>query len=302
MPSLDARSAILLVSAVLGNAACAGMLGYETLEDTATPPSPGRDAAPPKVDDGGTVEAEPPRSTRYADVVMQDQPTAYYRFEAAAPSRDHAGGVDLEIVGPYKVVVGALARDDSTQLDLVGPFGGAYVDFQKVRLDRAKSHTIELWLSLRGSTEIPATWLLVGRREEGGPRVLGVEGNVLVGGSAIPNGTPRLVLTGRTGAAGADVTIEAPFTGTPPASVHVVYVSSGDQAAIWLDGKEYGRQKVAIGTGSPGELRAIGAALQPQLLSLIPNWAGTLDELAFYPRALEPARISEHYEVGAGKK
>ena len=125
---------------------------------------------------------------------------------------------------------------------------------------------------------------------------------MLFGGSAVPNAMPRLVLTGRTGAAGADVTIEAPFTGTPPASVHVAYVSSGDQAAIWIDGKEYGRQKVAIEIGSPGELRAIGAALQPQASSLIPNWSGTIDELALYPRALEPARITEHYEIGAGKK
>lgn len=304
MPSIDARSAIFLVCAVLGNAACAGMLGYETLEDMESPPPPGRDAAKP-IDDGGTIEAETPdlpRSTRYADAVMQDQPSAYYRFEAAAPTREHAGRIDLEIVGPYKVVPGALARDGSTQLDLIGPNGGAYVDLQKVVLDRAKAHTIEVWLSVRAGADAPATWLLLGRREAGGPRILGVEGNVLFGGSASPVGQARLTLTGRTGTAGADVVLEAPFTGTPPASVHVVYVSSGDQAAIWIDGKEYGRQKIAMETTTPGELRAIGAALHPQLLTLIPNWTGTIDELAFYPRMLEPARITEHYEIGAGKK
>jgi Tol biopolymer transport system component len=236
-----------------------------------------------------------PVRSAYRSAVMDDQPASYWRFgevhgaEIAHDESQTRPGGELEVRG-LTGAPGALAGDPDTGLSLDGVShdpGGESVAIGYGRYDFAghAPFTLEAWIRPRNLNSVT-------RRVFSSE---GTRGGYLVGVRA---GAGGLVFSryvdGRWSTLSADI--------TPGRWTHVVATYDTSQVMrLYVDGV---RVKVRGALASTLSLPPmVNFDRQLVLGSLRSQWrffAGEMDEVAVYDRALGPGRISAHYAAGAG--
>lgn len=224
----------------------------------------------------------------YAEVVLSDQPLAYYRFEeqpgtaiAADSSPSDFEAIVLESGGGYvRGVPGAIAGEASLATRLEG---GAYVLLSPNNLDLGThtSYSLEAWIHAEGT---PFEGSLFRWREDGTPQsgfqtYLGLD----------------VVQHKRydTGGSYEDLYLSPTYLGG--GFHHLVVTVSPPNARIYVDGV------LATNPGFDGFALELPTHSAP--LSLADTGSSTtlvVDEIAYYPHALSQARVEAHYRCGTG--
>jgi hypothetical protein len=225
----------------------------------------------------------PPATSEYASAVLADAPTAYWRMDDATipVARDTMLARDAMYVGPAGIgQAGALVGGDGTAVGLGQP--GAYVDLQPDQTDFSNGMTLEAWIM---PTELRA-WTRM----------------FMLNNNTNGNGNQPIGLL-RNGASD-DLVFVVPGAGlTAPGGLtlntwrHVVgTVTAGGWATLYIDG-----QKVTEGQAAPvaTTLRSLGYIGKSEWNQDAP-FAGGIDEVALYNRALLPDRVAVHYAIGRG--
>lgn len=218
--------------------------------------------------------------TLYADEVLRDGPTAYYRLGDSAESAtvtDATGGENLGTFrnGVLQELDGGLFEDGD---GAVG-FDGADDDLEvpdAAGLDLGDALTLEAWIRPGGAD--PAAIL------DKGPGAYALR---LTG-----DGRFSLVRSGF-----GDVATATAAIPLDDVFHHVVATKSGSEARLYLDGADVtgttARHTLADGASA---LR-IGSAHAPTAGE--DPYRGELDEVALYRGALSAARVRAHYDVGS---
>jgi hypothetical protein len=223
------------------------------------------------------VGGPPPPSTPYRDAVLADAPAGYWRLgETSGKALDEMsnGGAGIYNGGVTRGVPGALA----TESDLAAQFDGTddYVSIpDNNALDVGDSYTLEAWVQ-RGAV-LGTTQRFM--HKGAGPASFGFGANnklVLIPGG--PGATPLASST---------------MTITDSAWHHVVATKNGASVRIYVDGVD----ATAPGTNSTSTSNTsalnIGRSAGGN-----GYFAGAIDEVAVYPRALGAERVESHYRAG----
>ncbi|MCC7368086.1 MAG: hypothetical protein IT306_06680 [Chloroflexi bacterium] len=230
----------------------------------------------------GRPEA-PPAVSEYANAVLADAPTAYWRMDdATVPvARDATLAHDAMYIGPVGVGQnGALVGGDGAAIGLGQP--GAYVDLPSDQTSFSNGLTLEAWIM---PTEVRAwtrMFMLNNNTNGNGNQPIGFLRN---------GGTNNLVF------AIPSAGLTAPGVLTLNTWRHVVgTVTGGGWATLYVDG-----QKVTEGQAQPipTTVRGLGYIGKSEW-NQDPLFAGGIDEVALYNHALLPDRVAMHYAVGRG--
>jgi hypothetical protein len=222
------------------------------------------------------VEAQ----SSYAQVVLADNPIAYYRFEetSGTEAADSSGNGN---VGEYRNGP-ALAQAGAEQLGRAVRFDGID-DFVSTPRSVAGSFTLELWVNTTANSL-------------GGGQAF--EGNGLVwsdvGGGA--NDFTLAALNNRLAffTGDTEVTVSSTSTINNGEWRHLVATRSlGGQVRVFVDGQEQASFPAGGAQLSANPIMAIGGnVLDGRYFN------GLIDEVAYYDTALSPERIQAHYLAG----
>jgi hypothetical protein len=268
---------VLVLALVL--AACNGILGIEDRPLRDAGASAVGDAAPTSADGGASPAEGGAAPHPYRDAVLADGPKVYYRFGEASglTAKDETGSSNATYpnAGLTLGTKGALASESDTALTLDGatsiPFLGARVG------SGTSSFTVEVWLKPANGD----TAFLVDQ-EDYDPR----HGwDLAIDSAGIYferwNGAPH------------------ESAAAPPVTAntwhHLVGTWDGFDRRIFVDGAlaASGAGSLALPTLTPGW--SVGGQNCDCHANL---FAGALDELAIYDKALTDAEIKHHYAVG----
>ena len=216
----------------------------------------------------------------YADVVLADNPIAYYRFEEASGTvaADSSGNGNA---GEYRNAP-ALAQPGAARLGRAVRFDGID-DFVSTPRSVAGSFTLELWVNTTAES------LAGGQAFEGNGLIWSD-----VGGGA--NDFTLAALNNRLAffAGDTEVTVSSTSAINDGQWRHLVVSRSlGGQVRVYVDGQ----QQAAIAAGGAqldaNPIMAIGG-------NVLDNryFNGLIDEVAYYDTALSPERIQAHYLAG----
>ncbi len=213
-------------------------------------------------------------ATSYMQSVQEDRPAAYWRLGETSGSvaRDVTGRRDGAYRGePTFGQPGAISGDTAVSFD--GIDDGVRLPAAPA-VNPASGVSIELWVKRSGRGK---QTLVVSRRGNAA-RFAGY----LVG----IDSANRVRAT----FADADRSVTVRSTSALDANWHHIVASYGDGAArLWVDAVRHDRQRIALSL-APGSQLRVGT-----LPSGRSRFAGMLDEVAIYRRALTRAQIAAHY-------
>jgi hypothetical protein len=229
----------------------------------------------------------------YAATVLADHPVAYYRLDetsASMPAHDSSGNGHDGTYSPTGVTFaakGLLAGDADTAVVTDGIVGqitiGPVFPFANL-----SPFTLEAWIQ-PATHQLAATPKIISHHESGTSGWL--MGLVVAGG-----GQPNSYISRRYGAfGGSDLAIDSEMPAVVEQPAHVVTTFDGMYLIVYVDGKA--RAQVMSNMGVLDDQAPLVLATG----SAAGFYAGVLDEVAIYDFALPPARITAHYDVGAGK-
>ncbi|HEU4448366.1 MAG TPA: LamG domain-containing protein [Gaiellaceae bacterium] len=218
----------------------------------------------------------------YAAEVLADAPVAYYRLGDAAGSADLTDATGNESTGVFRNGV-ALELDGGPFPDTDGAAGfDGLDDYAEVpdrpALDLGDAFTLEAWIRPAG--------LEPGHLLDKG------EGAFSLAYAA--DGRVRLLAAG----AGTVVSATEPVP-ADGAFHHVVATKDGPAAALYLDGAEVGGAVTVRELRDTANALRLGRAHGYLAFPRADFFAGELDEVALYRRALTAARVRAHYDVGS---
>ncbi|MDB4945818.1 MAG: Autotransporter adhesin [Labilithrix sp.] len=227
-----------------------------------------------------------PLPSPYRDAVMADKPTAYYRFGEAAGASQVVSETGIAIRGVLAGGAtlgkpGALARDPNGALLLDGTSGS--VSFGNVfSFPLQAAYSIEIWARPDVITD---AYSRIFNRDVNDAK--GRQGYTLVVENALGIVAERII----------DDHTDFLHRQALTAGVwfHAVVTYDKTTFRLFVDGV------LAQETPSPPDLvDSSSAFVVGSAPAAFGFFAGAVDELAIYDRALEPARIAEHHRVGAG--
>ena len=264
-----------VVVLVLGAAACDVVLGLDEDRRLAQPPAGGGGGASTGPGGGGGGGAGGAAVT-YEEVVLADEPIAYFRFEDSAPYADSiVPSRVLDVVGVVVPgVTGAVGQ--GLQFDggraALGPDDFPFLDFEPM--------TIEVWASTTSS----AYQDVVGKYETDGA-------SLALGYSLRIDATASWRFTR---ADGGQFNVTAPVTGPSMQHVVVTFDNPTRTSSIYVNGT------LVLSKQPEGSLGKVGTTLHPFRLGGLESgnsFSGTLDELALYDKALPADRVRAHFEA-----
>jgi hypothetical protein len=228
--------------------------------------------------------------SKYRAEVLADAPLAYYRLEeedGATTARDETDHHhDAQYQGGITFIPGAIAEGGHAA-NLDGTSGQIFVGYL-FDFPGAATFTIEAWMEPRVIDEVFRP--VVGKEtlDGSGPH----DGYEL----SVNNGSTGLVFVRKAGGV-LQTEIDIGPAPSTTAFTHVVVTYDGTTATMYLNGAIPGNG-VTMSTGP--------ASASPAPFTWGANSAGTslfagaLDELAVYDKALAPARVAAHFAAGTG--
>jgi len=226
----------------------------------------------PELDGGGTGTTDA-RVRTYADVVLEDEPVAYWPFDEAVNSvkvtervSKRQGDVDGNVTFGVPGLFGTGVKvERSGAIDF-----GDILDFTG---EQAWSY--EAWAFPTFTSEVFYEFFNKRGNENGVVVYVRKENNSL---------TAQLEQPWASGARGVDVPLPA-----PDHWIHIVFTyTPGLGVRGWADGKPGN-----LGYDAPG-----GPTGNDAPLRIVSSFHGTFDELAVYDKPLAPERIAAHYAAG----
>ncbi len=263
------------IACVGASAACSLLVDVSDLADGPT----GVEAGPNDVDAGSDVDGSSmpgDGGATYREVVMADDPLAYYRLDekTAGIAKDETGRFEGVHEGELTLGVPPLVADGEAATS----FGGAGRIEVASGLDfpGTSPFTVEMWLSQRVAT---ADHRFPFFKEEGAGNTRHGYGIAVIDGQVLGERWGRGSVT----SVSAEVAVGR--------TAHVVLTYDGQTLALWIDGA-FVRSKPDTRSDTPVTAPAlIGGAAGD-------GFDGTIDELAIYDEALSPERIKAHYAAG----
>lgn len=216
--------------------------------------------------------------TTYRDVVVADQPLAYWRFDdVTAVAADEMGAYAGTYAGSCARAAGALAGDASQGLAMDG--ATCEIKFGDVlAFPGQQPFTIEVWVNEQTAAVDEIYWMKE-TRQSGRP----------LDGYALLNSPTTGVYLERIVNLGGENTARAPI---PKGQwVYVVATYDGAQEHLYVDAAELGAgQNDTLSLRTYSAPCALGA-FPPPISNAV---HGELDEFAIYDHALSPQRIAVH--------
>jgi hypothetical protein len=228
---------------------------------------------------------DPPRDS-YADVVLFDQPFAYWRLNepvgsfAAVDSGDGGHAIYKFDAPPTFQVAGLIVGERDT--------AATFADSGPPR--QAGRIVPDDVYSSGGTVSLEAWWK---------PADTGAGGLILGPADAVPASTYSLrqiaggVLRCGIRVGGTTVNADSTTVVTPASTYHVVGTYDGANVRIYINGT---LEATSAQTGQFAGLETNGSYIAWDAAA-VPD--GTLDEVAIYPYALSAARVTAHYQAGA---
>ena len=226
----------------------------------------------------------------YADAVRGDSPVAWWRFDELNGTVAHdssAQGQDGRYLGEVGLgAQGALSNRIDTGISLNGAssvVAGDGFDFTGLQ-----AFSVEAWVKPFTAQSSQFTWIV--SKESAGPGGSRDGWNLYFDQPAGIVGFERLL--GRRGVSA----ISAVALPTDRYT-HLVGTFDGETLRLYVDGRleatpRYARPGSLAATESP---LTVGSRSSPQT----PSYIGTIDEVAIYDRALNPADVADHWEAAS---
>lgn len=205
----------------------------------------------------------------YGEAVLADNPQGFWRLDEAASAStaaDSSGNDrDASYIGnPTFGVEGINPEGSAVHFDSSGT--NTYID--SLQLSEMSQFTLECWLKL---DETGSTWAVWGGSN-------GLDAYIGTGGDPYfwiedTSGSPVML------ASSVDL-VAGEWT-------HVVYLSTGSEAEIYVDGVRTANDSIARKGSQPFRFGLTGGL----------DYLGTADELAIYDKALTATEIEAHYDA-----
>lgn len=232
---------------------------------------------------------ERPLVVSYADVVLDAAPIAYVRFDGTG-----ATAADLSGHGHAAEILGGATRDDEGAIE--GDEGHALrlasdEQYARIRgLGELEAEagtgelTIECWFR-RDEIEQARPILELTAGMEVGPHVWNHDrGDKVYANFVAESGEPHAIMSGEGVVA-------------PASWHHVVATFDGAMGRLYLDGVRVGEASVEGAALAAADTLLIGHRFAAGESAAI-SFAGSIDEVAVYDRALDAATIRRHLEAG----
>jgi hypothetical protein len=277
MRTMRSLGAALLVAAVLAVPGCS-LISLDGLTGEVGPPEAGAE------EDGGEGGMPP---TGYPEVVLEDGPVAYWRLDEPAGSsiaHDSSGNKnDAAYVGSVTLgAPGAIAGESDTAARFDGLTG--YVNaHNSFPFAGNAPFSLEAWVLASSSSAYAG--VISKDDETGGPPSEGFL--VFVSPDAGDFGFQRL---DGDNASTAISTASASTT----SFIHVVATFDGLDLVLYVNGEAQGTQTAAFSIAGATADFVVGA----EAGGTANYFAGTLDEVAVYDKALSASQIKAHYLAG----
>jgi hypothetical protein len=223
----------------------------------------------------------------YANVVRADRPLAYWRLgeKTGAVARDDRGAHD----GTYQMVAlgepGALHGNANTAAGFTLEASAVIVDTE---LDPTVggAFTIEAWASPAPEVTTGLHRIMTKRVDDTVPHGWSLANDPVAN---------RLTFEMYDDGTGAYHGVGTSMQLAPDGYHHVVVTYDGGSLLIYFDGEQVGQR-----TGAIHPMATTAQLVLGSLSSADANaWAGDLDEIAVYDRALDAAAIGVHFHAGA---
>lgn len=253
--------------------------------DTAWPSSPRGVSGPAAFG----FETSPP-AANYANIVLADNPSHYYRFEEASTgslARDEIGaGPSGSRPGTYTGGITLGQTSAAATMGSAARFNGAsgtYVNLG-TPFHVGDSVTVEAWVNLDAAAN-KAFHSAVARWS--GSYELDVNQGDGVGNFVAFNNSGTFVNTAT-----------APFSRGVWHHLVGIFDGTGGTATVYLDGVQGTSETIGGLLQNAGTTMFIGATRDGAANGF--NWTGLIDEVAFYDRALTAEEIQSHYQAAVG--
>lgn len=268
-------------AATPSDAADGGVLPAKTSE-ASVPDGPGSG------DDDGDVKPETGAPLAYRDVVLSDNPIAYYRLDEPTESTAHSqiNNNDGIYEGTVKrSVAGAIVHDENLAVSFGDTTGNGHVklDSSFGKFEGKAPYAFEAWIRLDGPTnDYPTVWSKLDAEDL--PTMSGQTCYIVKASSNL-----RCV---RAASQVMQEALEVPFA--PGVFTHFVVSSDGAVWRVFLNGQLKGSKSISIAVPSTLARFMIGSnAVGGE------TFLGAMDEVAVYDHDLAEARVLAHYKAGA---
>jgi hypothetical protein len=268
-----------LALAALGACSVDGLIGAS---DAGTPsPEAGVDAGPADVVTTDTTPPTDAPATSYREMVLTDQPIAYYRLAEAGGSevKDEIGAHAATYTGPVKFSQpGALLTDPNPAIEPAD--GGCVAADRAIDFEGGRAFTLEIWVNYRGNDDAYRHLFTKNINAPEGRENFGiyVRGGTLVFERWVD---------------GDIVFVTSPGTASG-LYLHVVGTYNGAKLALYVNGRLKDEADDVRALRPIDASLIIGCAYYGELAE---PTLGVIDEAAIYARALTPERIAAHYHA-----
>ncbi len=244
--------------------------------------APSRDGAAGPADIG---PADDTALLTYRAAVLADHPLAYWRMaDLGATAHDEMGSFDGTYAGTCQPgVAGALAGDPDPAVAFDGTSCCVTIG-DVLSFTGTAPFSLEAWVQHVNNAGEPFQMIVSRESRSSGP----IDGYALVDGRDAPSG----LYAERAIAATNDLTAHDPF---PDATyVHVVSAYDGAMLRLYTNGALVQTAPDARAMPTFSAITRLGC--QPDMTGQY--FTGTIDEVAIYDQALDPARIALHHDIG----
>lgn len=227
----------------------------------------------------------------YAQAVLSDEPTSYWRMDAASGTTETdqgGGGHNATYSGSFTLGQPGALADGDTSADFVSQAGQALIGVVSAFCPTSGPFTVEAWCQPLRSFINSTNYEIFGNE------TFNASGLIMRLQSNHPTTPTAGLVTVRTSQAGASTVAQTGFLSTINLnlSVHVVWTYDGTNSRIYVNGAlaagPTAMSSPVAATATTG-IGAGGVAGQ--------KFNGLIDEVAFYPYALSAPQIANHYAL-----